>query len=101
MNCQGKRWSIRVDEKFDHTTDRHIENRGELISDYNEEMSENLEINNMSNSTMFTSPGEIDEAGFVDIMSTLNESKNTETDRAKLRDDQKGFNIHEHQKSQR
>ena len=71
------------------------------ISEYNEEMSENPDIDNMSSSTMFTSPGEIDEAGFVDIMSTLNESKNTETDRAKLRDtlegmhDQKGINIHE------
>ena len=68
------------------------------ISEYNEEM---LENDNMSSSTMFTSPGEIDEAGFVDIMSTLNESKNTEMDRAKLRDtlegmhDRKGINIHE------
>ena len=71
------------------------------ISEYNEEMSENPEIDNMSSSTMFTSPGEIDEAGFVDMMPTLNESKNTETDRAKLRNtlegmhDQKGINIHE------
>ena len=68
------------------------------IPEYNEEMSEN---DNMSSSTMFTSPGEIDEAGFVDIMSTLNESKNTEMDRVKLRDtlegmhDRKGINIHE------
>ena len=50
---------------------------------------------------MFSSPGEIDEARFVDIMSTFNESKNTETDRAKLRGtlesmhDPKGINIHE------
>ena len=71
------------------------------ISEYNEEMSENPETDNMSSSTMFTSPGEIDEAGFVDTMSTLNESKNTETNRAKLRDtlegmhDQEGINIHE------
>ena len=71
------------------------------ISEYNEEISENPEIDNLSSSTMFTSPGEIDEAGFVDVMSTLNESKNTETDRAKLRDtlegmhDPKGINIHE------
>ena len=50
------------------------------ISEYNEEMSENPEIDNMSSYTMFTSPGEIDEAGFVDRMSTLNESKDTETD---------------------
>ena len=73
----------------------------DCISEYNEEMSENSEIDNMSSSTMFTSPGEIDEAGFVDMMSTLSESKNTETDRAKLQDtlkgvhDQKGINIHE------
>ena len=71
------------------------------ISEYNEEMSENPEIDNMSSSTMFTSPGEIGEAGFVDLKSTLNESKNTETDRAKLRDtlegmhDKKVINIHE------
>ena len=71
------------------------------ISEYNEEMPENPEIDNMSSSTMFTSPGEFDEAGFVDMMSMLNESKNAETDRAKLRDtlegmhDKKGINIHE------
>ena len=77
------------------------------ISEYNEEMSENPEIDNMNSSTMFTSPGEIDEAGFVDIMSTLNESKNTETDRAKLRDTLEGMikrvstSMRTHQKSQR
>ena len=72
-----------------------------FISEYNEETSENPEIDNMSSSTMFTSPGEIDKAGFVGIMLTLDESRNTETDRAKLRDtlegmhDPKGINIHE------
>ena len=71
------------------------------ISEYNEETSENPEIDNMSSSTMFTSPGVIDEAGFVSMMLTLDESKNMETDRAKLRDtlegmhDPKGINIHE------
>ena len=71
------------------------------ISEYNEETSENTEIDNMSSSTMFTSPGEIDEAGFVSMMLTLDESRNTETDRAKLRNtlegmhDPKGINIHE------
>ena len=55
----------------------------------------------MSSSTMFTSPGEIDEAGFVSLMLMLDESKNTDTDRAKLKDtlegmhDPKGINIHE------
>ena len=71
------------------------------ISKYHEEKSENPEIDNMSSSTMFSSPGEIDEAGFVSMMLTLDESRNTETDRAKLRDtlegmhDPKGINIHE------
>ena len=71
------------------------------ISEYNEETSENPEIDNMSSSTMFTSPGMIDEAGFVSMMLTLDESRNMETDRAKLRDtlegmhDPNGINIHE------
>ena len=72
------------------------------ISEYNEETSENPEIDNMSSSTMFTSPGVIDEAGFVSMMLAFDESRNTETDRAaKLRDtlegmhDPKGINIHE------
>ena len=47
------------------------------ISKYNEETSENLEIDNMSSSTMFISPREIDEAGFVSMMLTLDESRNT------------------------
>ena len=67
------------------------------ISEYNEETSEtdekkeNPEIDNMSSSTMFTSPGVIDEAGFVSVMLTLDESKNMETDRAKLRDTLEGY----------
>ena len=71
------------------------------ISEYNEERSENPEIDNMSSSTMFTSPGVIDGAGFVSVMLTLDESRNMETDRAKLRDtlegmhDSKGINVHE------
>ena len=71
------------------------------ISEYNGEMSENPEIDNMSGSTMYTSPEVIDEAGFVSVMLTLDESRNMETDRAKLQDtlegmhDPKGVNIHE------
>ena len=77
------------------------------ISDYNEETSmidekkENPEVDDMSSSTMFTSPGVIDEAGFVSMKLTLDESRNMETDRAKLRDtlegmhNPKGINIHE------
>ena len=71
------------------------------ISEYNGEMSENLGIDSMSSSTMFTSPEVIDEAGFVSVMLTLDESRNMETDRAKLQDtlegmhDPKGINIHE------
>ena len=78
-----------------------LKTEANCISEYNEEMSENPEIENMSSSTMFASTGKIDEAGFVDTMSTLNESKNTEMDGAKLRDtlegmhDQKGININE------
>ena len=55
----------------------------------------------MSSSTMFTSPGVIDEAGVVSVILTLDESKNMETERANLRDtlegmhDPKGINIHE------
>ena len=85
------------------TTHLIIRLRAEVncISEYNEETSENPEIDNMSSSTMFTSPGVIDEAGFVSVMPTLDESRNIETDRAKLRDtlegmrDSKGINIHE------
>ena len=77
------------------------------ISDYNEETSiinekkENSEVDDMSISTMFPSLGVIDDAGFVSMILTLDESKNTETDRAKSRDtlegmhDQKGINIQE------
>ena len=78
-----------------------LKTEANCISEYNEETSENPEIDNMSSSTMFTSPGEIDEAEFVSMMLTLDESRNTETDRAKLRDtlegmhDPKGINIHE------
>ena len=56
------------------------------ISDYNEETSqidekkENPEVDNMSSPTMFTSPGVIDEAGFVSMILTLDELKNMETD---------------------
>ena len=70
------------------------------ISEYNGEMSENPGIDNMNSSTMFTSPEVIDEAGFVSLMLTLDESRNMETDRARLRDtlegmhDPKGINIH-------
>ena len=45
------------------------------ISEYNEETSENPEIDNMSSSTVFTSPGEIDEAVFVSMMLMLDEPK--------------------------
>ena len=77
------------------------------ISDYNEETSkidekkENPEVDNMCSSTMFTSPGVIDEAVFVSMILTLDESENMETDRAKLQGtlegmyDPKGINIHE------
>ena len=77
------------------------------ISDYNEETSmidekkENPEVDDMSSSTMFTSPGVIDEAGFVSMRLTLDESRSMETDRAKSRDtlegmhNPKGTNIHE------
>ena len=64
------------------------------ISDNNEETSkidENPEIDNMSSSTMFTSPGVIDEARFVSMILTLDESKNMETDRAKSRDTLEGY----------
>ena len=50
---------------------------------------------------MFTSPEVIDEAGFVRMRLTLDESKNMETDRAKSQDtsegmhDPKSVNIHE------
>ena len=62
---------------------------------------ENPEVDDTSSSTMFTSPGVIDEAGFVSMRLTLDESKNMETDRAKLQDTlegmygPKGINIHE------
>ena len=62
------------------------------ISEYNEETSmidekkENPEVDAMSSSTMFTSPEVIDEAGFVSVRLTLDESKNMETDRTKLQD---------------
>ena len=77
------------------------------ISDCNEETlmidekKENPEVDVTSSSTMFTSPEVIDEAGFVSTRLTLDESKNTEADRAKLQDtlegmhDPKGINIHE------
>ena len=61
------------------------------ISEYNDETSENPEIDNMSSSTMFPSPGRSMEAGFVSMMLTLDESRNTETDRAKLRDTLEGM----------
>ena len=66
-----------------------------------DEVKENPEVDDMSSSTMFTSPGVIDEAGFVSMKLTLDESRNMETDRAKLRDtlegmhNPKGINIHE------
>ena len=66
------------------------------ISDCNEETSmidekkENPEIDVMSSSTMFTSPEVIDEAGFVSMKLTLEESKNTEMDRTKLQDTFRG-----------
>ena len=59
------------------------------------------EVDVMSSSTMFTSPEVIDEAGFVSMRLTLDESKNMETNCAKLQDtlegmyDPKGINIHE------
>ena len=65
------------------------------ISEYNEETSENPEIDDMSSSTMFTSPGVIDEAGFVSTKLTLDETKNMETDCTKLQDTLEGINIHE------
>ena len=65
------------------------------ISKYNEETSENLEIDDMSSSMMFTSPGVIDEAGFVSMKLTLDETKNMETDRTRLQDTLEGINIHE------
>ena len=77
------------------------------ISEYNEETSmtdekkENPEVDVMSSSTMFTSPEVIDEAGFVSMRLTLDESKKMETDRTKLQDtlegmyDPNGINIHE------
>ena len=62
------------------------------ISDCNEETSmidekkKNPEVDDTSSSTMFTSPEVIDEAGFVSMRLTLDESNNTETDRANLQD---------------
>ena len=77
------------------------------ISDNNEETSmidekkENFEVDDKSRPTMFTSPGVIDEAGFVSMRLTLDESRNMETDRANSRDtlegmhNPKGTNIRE------
>ena len=56
----------------------------------------------MSSSTTFTAPEVIDEAGLVSKMLTLNESRKTETDRAKSQHtlegvhDPNGINIHEY-----
>ena len=56
-----------------------------------DEKKENPEVDDMSSSTMFTSPGVIDEAGFVSMRQTLDESRNMKTDRAKLRDTLEGM----------
>ena len=86
---------IRLEAEVSHISDCNEET---LMID---EKKENPEVDVTSSSTMFTSPEVIDEAGFVSTRLTLDESKNTETDRAKFQDtiegmhDPKGINIHE------
>ena len=86
---------IRLEVEVSHISDCNEET---LMTD---EKKENPEVDVTSSSTRFTSPEVIDEAGFVSMRLTLDESKNMETDRAKFQDalegmyDPKGINIHE------